>query len=81
MIASLVTCIFSGCITMKTHPYAELDENSAKESIMRLKLDTLVVVMPTYSNKEAILKSALAKNLELLRLKRNWQNVHYTSLI
>ena len=51
-----ICLIYIQCIAVKYHDYADLNKNEAVELIQRLKKDTLIVVLPTYSKKEALLK-------------------------
>lgn len=54
-------CLFvlQSCVYVKYHNYAPTLQPEAEEIINRLKNDTLIVVVPTYKEKERILKSSL----------------------
>ena len=49
--------LLQGCVYVSYHDYAPIIQPKAEEIINRLKGDTLIVVVPTYEDKERILKS------------------------
>ena len=54
----IISITYSGCVYAKYHDYASQNQNIAEETIKRLKGDTLLVVIPTFQEKERIFKSA-----------------------
>lgn len=50
--------LLQSCVYVSYHDYAPTIQPKAEEIINRLKRDTLIVVVPTYRDKERILKSA-----------------------
>ncbi len=58
ILISIGLTLFQSCVYVNYHDYAATLKPKAKEIINRLKNDTLVVVVPTYQDKERILKSA-----------------------
>ena len=50
--------ILSNCVYVKYHDYAPTLQPEAETIINRLKNDTLIIIVPTYHEKERILKSA-----------------------
>ena len=50
--------ILSNCVYVKYHDYAPTLQPEAETIINRLKNDTLIIIVPTYQEKERILKSA-----------------------
>jgi hypothetical protein len=59
-ISSIILVVFifilSSCIAVKYHDYAELNKEVAVEAIQKLKTDTLIIVVPSFHKKEALLK-------------------------
>ncbi len=50
--------LFQNCVYVKYHDYAPTLQPEAEVIINKLKNDTLIVVVPTYQDKEKILKSS-----------------------
>jgi len=57
----LLVAIIQGCIYVKYHNYAPTLRPEAEKIIKSLASDTLLVVIPTYQDKELILKSSKRK--------------------
>lgn len=70
----LFAFFMSGCIAVKYHDYATNNQIIAIETIKKLKQDTLLIVIPTFHQKEDILKSLAKKS------KRN-KTEHRSSLL
>ncbi len=45
------------CIAVKFHDYAAINQEIAENTIRKLKLDTLLIVVPTFHHKEVLLKN------------------------
>lgn len=57
----LLCCTLSSCIAVKYHDYAALNKDIALEIIRSLKSDTLLIVVPTFQQKEILLKNISGK--------------------
>lgn len=57
----LLLISFQSCVYVKYHDYAPTLQPEAESIINRLKNDTLIVIVPTYQDKERILKSSHRK--------------------
>jgi len=68
--------LLTGCVYVSFHDYAEINKDVAAQMIKRLKNDTLVVVIPTYANKERLLKAAYKKSRDKKRLKQSILNLY-----
>jgi len=55
-----IAVLISSCVYAKFHDYADNNQCIAEDTIKALKKDTLLVVIPTYQEKERILKSAIS---------------------
>ena len=53
--------LLSSCIAVKYHDYAEINKDVSLSTIQQLKLDTLLVVVPTFQKKEVLLKTISKK--------------------
>jgi hypothetical protein len=58
ILAFLFICLFQSCVYVKYHNYASTLQPEAELIINRLKNDSLIVIVPTYQDKERILKSS-----------------------
>jgi len=57
----IFSCFFTSCIAVKYHDYATISTETAVNTIQNLKTDTLLVVVPTFQQKEILLKSISKK--------------------
>ena len=55
-------CLFTSCIAVKYHDYAEINKEVAKDQIQQLKTDTLLIVVPSFKKKTQILKNTSRRN-------------------
>lgn len=73
----LSSFLFSSCIAVKYHDYASIDKNIAVETIKKLKTDTLLIVVPTFQKKVALLTSLSQKrNDKRQENKQRLLNLH-----
>ncbi len=52
------------CIAVKYHNYAVINNDIAIKTIQKLKVDTLLIVIPTFRKKEALLKRVSKRGLK-----------------
>jgi hypothetical protein len=72
---SLFICLLHSCVYVNYHDYAPTLQPEAESIIKRLKNDTLIVIIPTYQDKERILQSALRKARGRTEKKRRKQKL------
>ena len=68
--------ILSSCIVVKFHDYADTNIDIAKETITRLKNDTLLIVIPTFHQKEKLLKSLSRRGKDRKKNKQKLLNLY-----
>ncbi len=71
----IFTLILTSCVYVKYHDYAPTLQPEAETIINRLKNDTLIVIVPTYQDKEIILKSSHRKARGRTEKKRRKQKL------
>ena len=69
------TLILTSCVYVRYHDYAPTLQPEAETIINRLKTDTLIVIVPTYQDKEIILKSSHRKARGRTEKKRRKQKL------
>lgn len=73
----ILSCLFTSCIAVKYHDYASIDQDIAVETINKLKSDTLLIVIPTFRHKEALLTTISKKrNTKRQENRQRLLNLH-----
>ena len=70
-----LSLLLTNCVYVKYHDYAPTLQPVAETTINRLKNDTLIVIVPTYQEKERILKSSQRKARGKSERKRRKQKL------
>jgi len=74
----ILACLINfNCIAVKYHDYASVNKDTAVEIIQKLKFDTLLIVVPTFQQKEILLKSVTKRGAKNRRVnKQKLLNLH-----